>query len=65
MQHKQIPRMQIFSELDKTAQMLNLGLTELVSTTDALKRSMEAAKSNASMLVHDPVKEPSQQIRRE
>ena len=54
-----------FSELDKTAQILNIGLTELVSTTNALKRSMESAKSNASMLVPDPVNEPSQQIRRE
>jgi len=51
------------SELDKTTNILNLGLTELVSTTNALKRSMESAKSNASILATDPVQEPSQENR--
>jgi hypothetical protein len=48
-----------FSELDKTAQILNAGLAELVSTANALKRSMESAKSNANMLIPDPLQEPS------
>lgn len=48
-----------FSELDKTAKILNIGLAELISTTNALKRSMESVKSNASMLAPDPAQESS------
>lgn len=48
-----------FSELDKTAQILNVGLAELVSTTNALKRSMETVKSNASILAPDLAQESS------
>lgn len=48
-----------FSELDKTAQILNVGLTELISTTNALKRSMETVKSNASILAPDLAQESS------
>ena len=48
-----------FSELDKTAQILNVGLAELVSTTNALKRSMETVKANASILAPDLAQESS------
>jgi hypothetical protein len=54
-----------FRELDKTAQILNVGLTELVSTAKALKRSMESTKSNSSMLAPDSVQEPSAKNLRE